>query len=638
MPLVKPHRLAVGVLAPYFLLTFLALLVNAAGLMRQVQYSSAATYAFAAAAFPVYALVFLSPAILLTLVARRMLSGGDGGLIHAGRRAALLWAWMIGSTGLLQILVFADKFIYRLYGRHLDGFVWNIVLTPGGLDSLGGGTSTTVSFALICAALVAVQAVLLIAVLRWPTVRRAALAPIRGRRAILAAAVALVAALFAQGAYGVSMIRGYTPILAASQVVPGYYEITFTKFAKRHGFKVNREKAITVSTEAVHLRYPLADLVRHPPEKPYNIVFLVAESLRYDMLTPDIMPDAWAFSERAMRFERHYSGGNGTRMAIFSMFYGLYGGSYWFSFLNERRGPVLVDEWIAQNYDLQLYTSAGFTYPEFDRTAFVRVPGDRLHISPTTPIWRRDEEQVTALLASIDTRPAGRPFMRYMFFESPHANYNFPQAMAIRRPYCPDLNYATMDVEKDIGPMKNRYINACHYLDTQIGRVLEHLRTSGLLDSTVVIVTGDHGEEFMEKGRWGHNSTFSEEQTRPPFVLWVPGRPARVVTAMTSHLDVPSTLLPLMGVSNPPSDYSLGINLLSDVRRTTTVVADWDRLAYVDEGGKVVLPTTAYGLAENLCTDPNDTPITDRARRKAFMAQRQGRLVEVLRELKRFER
>jgi len=637
----KSRPLAAGVLAPFFILTYIALGVNAAGLVRDIRVDSLPTGVFVAAAFLFYCLLYLSPTILLCLLARQILNTrAVRGRLVPGRLDpfTVLAATLVVTTSLLQVLIFADKFIHRLYGRHLDGFVRNIVFTSGGIDSLGGGTSTSISFALIIAAFIALQIGLLWIVVRYSFIRRFAAAPVRGRRAIAIAFLFLLAFLYAQGAYGVGMIRGNTPVLAASTAVPGFLPITFTKLAKKHGFKVLRSQTVSaddLSDFGIH--YPRAPLVRNPPDRPLNLVYLIAESLRADMLTPEIMPHTWEFAASSARFTNHYSGGNGTRMAIFSMFYGLYG-PYWFPFLQDREGPVLIDELIAQHYDMQLYTSAGFTYPEFDRSVFVRVPHDRLHTSPITPIYERDAAQISALIASIDARPAGRPFLRYMFYEAPHANYHFPKSAVIREPYCKDLNYATMDVEADIGPMKNRYVNACHYLDTQIARVLAHLRDQSLLDSTIVIITGDHGEEFMEKGRWGHNSEFTEEQIRVPFVMWIPGQPPRVVNAMTSHLDVPATLLPLLGVSNDPSDYSLGASLLGEIRRPFTVVGDWDRIAVVDAHGKMVIPVGAYGFHDNVLTDLNDAPVKTRSERRSFMATRQAQTIQVMRDLKRFRK
>ena len=97
----------------------------------------------------------------------------------------------------------------------------------------------------------------------------------------------------------------------------------------------------------------------------------------------------------------------------------------------------------------------------------------------------------------------------------------------IKTPYRDDINYATLnkeDLRNEIVPIKNRYLNAVHHLDSQFARVFAYLKEKNLLDSTIVILLGDHGEEFMEHGYWGHNSTFVNEQIRTPLVIWMPGQ------------------------------------------------------------------------------------------------------------------
>jgi membrane-anchored protein YejM (alkaline phosphatase superfamily) len=42
----------------------------------------------------------------------------------------------------------------------------------------------------------------------------------------------------------------------------------------------------------------------------------------------------------------------------------------------------------------------------------------------------------------------------------------------------------------------------------------------------VIIVLGDHGEEFMERSRWGHSAEFNRFQTGTPAVIRVPGNAA----------------------------------------------------------------------------------------------------------------
>jgi membrane-anchored protein YejM (alkaline phosphatase superfamily) len=252
------------------------------------------------------------------------------------------------------------------------------------------------------------------------------------------------------------------------------------------------------------------------------------------------------------------------------------------------------------------------------------------------PPWQRDAQNIDDILSFIDRRDPARPFMSYMFFESTHAPYDFPQEAAIARPYLENFNYLTADFGRDIRQIKNRYINAARHVDGQIGRVVDHLKAKGLLDKTIVIVLGDHGEEFMERGRWGHSAEFNRFQTGTPGVIRVPGQAPRVVTGISSHLDIPATLMPLLGVKNPPADYSQGTDLLAaDFHRDYAVAADWNRIAYLGDDFKVSFPINALGAVRNEATDGDDRPLADSS--GVYRAIRSA-MLEIMANLTRFSR
>ena len=89
--------------------------------------------------------------------------------------------------------------------------------------------------------------------------------------------------------------------------------------------------------------------------------------------------------------------------------------------------------------------------------------------------WHRDVHNVDAIIASLDKRDTRTPFMRFLFFESTHAPYQFPEQDAIATPYGDGANYALMDPQRDIALMWNRYVNAAHFVDSQIGRLIDYL-------------------------------------------------------------------------------------------------------------------------------------------------------------------
>jgi hypothetical protein len=204
--------------------------------------------------------------------------------------------------------------------------------------------------------------------------------------------------------------------------------------------------------------------------------------------------------------------------------------------------------------------------------------------------------------------------MSFFFFESTHARYDFPESAVIRSPYLQDVNYATMSRESlknDIDQLKNRYINAAHHVDAQIGKILDTLKQEGLLDNTIVVITGDHGEEFLEKGHWGHNAGFHEEQIHTPMVLHIPGQAPAVIKGLTSHMDVIPTLMPLLGVTNPVSDYAQGHSIFDSQRPNYVVASDWSGVAYIDKNYKFYVPYRSMSGKQNVLSARDDQPTAD---------------------------
>jgi membrane-anchored protein YejM (alkaline phosphatase superfamily) len=615
----------------YYLLTVLWMALHVTAFTTLDQYAGVVIALWTLATTLTYAVFYLLPSLLvgylLYWLLRRSASRRGQGLILAGALVAL--------TGLTHVLLFADRMIYRMYGFHINGFVVDLVTTPGGIESLGASRGTELTAALVVLALLGLQAATYYWLVRHPS-RPVAPLP-RMLRARWLLALVLVLSLSERVAYGYSSAVNYQPILFASQRYPLYLPMTFRKLAVKLGIGDGGRGAESLHVKDGSLNYPLAPLEVDNSVRPPNIVWLVAESMRFDMLDPKIMPNLWDFSQQALRLEHHYSGGNLTQMGVFSMFYGLYG-NYWFPMHSARRSPVLMDVMQQRGYRFSLHTSQRFSFPAFDKTIFVGMKPEDMHeLSGGAPAWQRDRKNIDDLLAFVGRRDDARPFMAYMFFESTHAAYDFPPEAAIAKPYLEDLNYLTTDFSARIGEIKNRYINAAHYVDVQIGRVIEQLRRDKQLDNTVVIVLGDHGEEFMEISRWGHSAEFNRYQTGTPGVVWVPGMTPRAHAGISSHLDIPATLMPLLGVRNPPGDYSQGMNLLaSDYRRDHAVAADWNRIAYLGEKYKMAFPVNATGGAKREeATDGDDRPLDDPAQAKQEL---RSAMLQMMDNLTRFSR
>lgn len=587
MPLASPRRPD----AFYWLLTWLAVALH---LGRFFDLAAAPLLAYQLLLIASYALLFVAPAWALSRLAGRV----------SPRAGALLGVVL---AGVVQLALYGDHLLWQLYGFHLNGFVWNILTTPGGIAALGSSASTGREVALLGVAVFAGQAALRLlaerlARLRLPAPRLAWVLPLF-----------LVATLGERVSYGVGHFYGYSPLLESAQRVPFYQPLTMRRLLEKQ-FGLERPQRMEVASAELEgqLRYPQAPLRIEAPAKPLNVVWLVAESWRADTLNARVMPQTHAFAQRAQHFTSHFSGGNGTRIGMFSQFYGL-PANLWFPVLDARVGSPLIEVLQRQDYQMRLFTSARFSYPEFDKTLFVKVPREQLVEDDQGETWQRDRRNVDRLLEFVDQRDPARPFMSFLFFESPHANYNFPPESVIEPDYLPDFSYASMNLERDIKGIHNRYLNAVHHLDSQLARITAHLEAKGLLDDTLVVITGDHGEEFMEKGRWGHNSTFVDEQLRVPLVLWIPGRAAHRESLRTSHVDLLPTLLPLLGVQNPSQDYAIGHSLFAPRADRLLLAGDWDRLAFLGEQYKLVLPFTSGSFAGMDVSHADDRRVSDHA-------------------------
>ncbi len=526
------------------------------------------------------------------------------------------------ASGIAAYLTFTvlliDSIILAKFGYHINGLVINLLFTRGGFESMGLDAATilpvVIGFLLLLALFVG------LALYFARSVRVGEIAERRFSRIaprIVVVAIPVVAILIAMLMVGVADFYRNKNMLCALEAYPISLKIRMRGLMRGLGFKQPKREAVLFSSAdggSILKNYPANELKFAPESKRLNIVWLVCESLRADMLSKEFMPNSFALAEKSQHFLKHYSGGHGTRPAMFSMFYGLYGNN-WDAFLNAQREPIFFTVLANENYQLLCQTSAKFTYPEFDRTIFASVPKESMIEQKNPDPWKRDVALTTQMLEFINNRDASRPFFTFAFFEATHAPYSFSPEHVVRNDYMDKINYATIS-SKDAQLLYNRAANAAFGIDIQVGRIIEYLINNNLMDSTIILLTGDHGEEFFEKGRLGHNSTFVEEQVRTPLLIHIPQLPPKQYTAMTNHIDIVPTVMAAIGVENPASDYCIGQNLTSpDYHRDHFIVCGWNIQALFTPEYKFILPVglgnkyifkNLYTLDASLCKDSSD--------------------------------
>lgn len=492
------------------------------------------------------------------------------------RSARTLSITAVLLQGLWLCLLLVDAKVFTLYRFHLNAMVVNMVFGGALQDQVALSWKTWLQVALLVAAVFTAEGLL-----AWACWKLLPAAP-RRRRVLQAWAVVALLMGGGQVATAYYDARGDRDVIAQWNYLPWAQPITAKSFMRRLGV-VSQQQAGLPDPRHAQLLYPLHPLRCQSPHRP-NVLMVVLESLRQDVLTPQLMPNTSALAQDARVFDHHFSTGNATRYGLFGLLYGLPGG-YWPSMLDEQRGSQLFQVLGQQGYDLHLYGSAPLYSPEFDRTVFADVR-DQLHQGPSAlKSDGRDRAIISALQQDIRaSQAAQRPWFGFVFLDSTHAPYHMPEGYPpVATPMAADIDFLKFGPEHDPTPELNRYRTAVHYADSLIGSLLDDLRAQGLAEDTIVLVTGDHAEEFndLKLNYWGHNGNFSDYQLQVPFVLHWPGKAAGHDARTSSHEDwVPTLMRHALGCENALTDYSTGQDLLAEPQGTRALVVEsWSQRA-----------------------------------------------------------
>ena len=276
-----------------------------------------------------------------------------------------------------------------------------------------------------------------------------------------------------------------------------------------------------------------------------NVILLVVESFRPDVVGPDLLARLDALGARGVRGRNHYSGSNSSHMGLFSLLF--------------SRLPLFYDAVLDANpapNATRLFRELGY------RTAFVSSAENEswkrmdeflneqsfdrvvLETAKETPLWKQWADCDRRTLAAI-RRIVDEPGPHFIvgFLMTTHFPYPYPDAFARFGPVSHEDDLGSWDqlfrAPLDRDKLWNRYRNSALSMEAQ----LVSFATSLDLAHNVIAITGDHGESFGEDGALVHGSRASDAQTRVPLLIVGGGVPALAIASPTSHLDVLPTLL-----------------------------------------------------------------------------------------------
>ena len=147
---------------------------------------------------------------------------------------------------------------------------------------------------------------------------------------------------------------------------------------------------------------------------------------------------------------------------------------------------------------------------------------------------QRNASEVSQLASDWLEKNGSEPFFLFLHYFDPHS------------PYEPPAEFSAQF-------SGDRYVGEIAYTDSCIGQVVDRLRSLGLLESTLIVVTADHGESLGEHGEETHAYFTYQSTIHVPLIVVAPTGTGKLrVEQPVSTVDIVPTILSLLGVPVPP--------------------------------------------------------------------------------------
>lgn len=301
---------------------------------------------------------------------------------------------------------------------------------------------------------------------------------------------------------------------------------------------------------------------RTPPAPAPDIVLVLVDTLRRDHLGiygygRDTSPNLDALAATGRMFDNHIATASQTVPSTLSMLLGLYPAEHGFphrsigQFAAAR--PYYPDE---LHFLAEELRDAGYRTAAFVGNPFLQRENNFDQGFQEFAYFEDRGKAITDAAIGWLRRPREGPRFTYLHYFDVHWPYDPPPPYARRYTDDPSgpriyTNGPVKDVDEDeLERTEALYDGAIAYVDAEIGRLLAVLDRLELREDTVVVVTSDHGDEFLEHGGMGHGTTVYGELVRVPLILSYPRRvePGRRTDDLTSHVSLAATLLELAGL------------------------------------------------------------------------------------------
>jgi lipoteichoic acid synthase len=363
-------------------------------------------------------------------------------------------------------------------------------------------------------------------------------------------------------------------------------------------------------------RPPERSILPGPNSSPIrNVLVFVLESTPWEYVEPfggkfPVTPNLKKQANSAMLFTNLYAHAPATNYSLFSLLTSLYPSISYHSMTTSyptQPFKTIASELSQYGFRTSFYWAADSRFQTFDK--FIRGKGfdvvkdyrdiacERGPAIRSTKEWQNADAGydpcVARAIGNWIAEQPDKPFFGVMMTAMTHYPYETDKTI---------IKY--VDDEK-----LNKYLNALKIGDRAFGIIMDKLVETGKLDSTLVVVLGDHGEAFGQHGTFAHASALYEENVHVPLML-INGKRFNGTSSSTlgGIVDVAPTILDILHLSTPPEWQ--GRSLFTDApAKRTFFFSPWNgyQFGYRQDNSKFIYNATTNKLEEyNLVDDPRE--------------------------------
>ncbi len=507
-------------------------------------------------------------------------------------RGCLYSKAMVLLSTILLLFFIVDAMIYSLYRFHINGFV---------IDMLFGGAAGDIfQFDLMLYLKIGAALVFLVVLMSLVWMLCKFTFNKKGYVAAWPISVTfIVILLFAHLFHAYAAVVKIPTVIRSAAIIPYNMPLTANRLMVKLGVVSKETMTRNFGGGSVSgIKYPINPLVVNADSVQKNIVLILVDSWNVRAWREDVTPNLWNFSKECTNYENHLSSSNGTTGSVIGMFYGL-PSRYKKDLDVSGIQPLLVEQMLSNGYDVKPFASASLVHPPFGRMLFSDISNLRIESKGAT-VYDRDCEITAEFIDYINEEPK-QPFFAFLFYDLAHGCQMPAERNKPFEPAWDYVDYLALNNDTDPTPYWNLYLNSLHNIDSLAGCVLDELKAKDMLRNTVVIITGDHGQEFNEnkKNYWGHNSNFSPVQLRVPFCIYDADKEVKKYRHRTTHYDFSATLMKeYLGVKNPVEDLGIGFMMDDDRNRDWHIVGDDINYAFIMDKEMNILENNYAGYIE----------------------------------------